>query len=292
MSSSPQAIEFQLVRDLLTLKLHTQLGIARVHLSDYASRNAITLEKSEALAQLAAHFRGQQQGTPYASVLSQNEFVLLAITSDVERIFIAGGSLKQIPTLNQEESQRFTQNMRSFTNLLRAGPLVSVSVLNGLAIGGGAEIALATDMRISASQHAAISLAQCRWGVPAGWGMMADLRDKGVYASERRRGLAVAAQEHWNYDTLTQMGLLDNSKVEDDSDDALCQLQHIAENLKRCPANLRSELILRRPHEPSGNLPAFDDELFEKHWLKEEHLKRIEDFLRQQSRSKKEHREP
>lgn len=287
MSASPQTLEFELVKDALTLTLHTHLGIASVQFIDHASRNAITLEKSEALGQFAAYFRSQNQRTHYSDALSQHEFVLLAITSNVEQTFISGGSLKQIPTFSPEESRRFTQNMRAFTALLRTGPLVSVSVLNGLAIGGGAEIALATDMRISTSKNATISLAQCKWGVPAGWGLMQDLRDKGVYASERRRGLAVAAQECWNHERLEQMGLLDCSRIEAGSDTELSQLQNIAESLKRCPAALRGELILKRPHEPPGNLPDFDDALFEQYWLKDEHLKRVEGFTRKQSQLKR-----
>lgn len=282
------SFQFEIIKDSLELELTPELGIAVLKFTDNATRNAITLEKSEELALLASRLKTPSP-TPvdYQQLFFSHEFTVLAIQSSVENIFISGGSLKEIPRFSESESVRFTSNMRQFTEFLRTSALVSISLLNGLAIGGGAEIALATDLRFSLSEKAAVSLAQAKWGVPAGWGMMQDLKGKGVYHSERRRGIAIAAQEMWTLPTLVAMDLIDAELSHKNESAWFSQLASLAQNLAHCPQKLRSELIESRPTLPENRLPQFDEELFSRYWMKDLHLRRIEGFLSRNSISKR-----
>lgn len=270
------------------MELNPDLGIAILKFKDVSTRNAMTLEKSDALVQLISYF---QQTSPdeceLQKMLHSHEFTVLALHSSVDDVFISGGSLKEIPLFTEAESVRFTANMRIFTQFLRQSALVSVSLINGLAVGGGAEIALATDLRMSVSPKASVSLAQTKWGVPAGWGMMQDLKARGVYHCERRRGIALASQEVWSLSTLLRMGLIDADYSHETESAWMDKLTTLAQNLARCPSSLRSELIESRPAISETQLPEYDSELFSKYWMKDLHLKRLEGFLSSNSISKR-----
>jgi enoyl-CoA hydratase/carnithine racemase len=290
LKTNHSSFQFEILKNAISLELHPELGIVVLKFTESSTRNSITLEKSEVLAQLASRLHNpSSECSDYQKLFFSHPFCVLAIQSSVENVFISGGSLKEIPRFSETDSHRFTNNMRQFTEFLRTGALVSVSLLNGLAVGGGAEIALATDLRFSLSPETAISLAQAKWGVPAGWGMMQDLKAKAVYGSERRRGIAVAAQEVWTLPTLLAMGLIDADCSHEDKPDGLLRLTSLAENLANCPPELRADLIELRPTWPEGQLPHYDENLFSKYWMKDLHLKRLKGFHSTHSNSKRSH---
>ncbi|HEY8822032.1 MAG TPA: enoyl-CoA hydratase/isomerase family protein [Dermatophilaceae bacterium] len=82
----------------------------------------------------------------------------------------AGGDLKDYRELTDRESA-FTVSMRMHDLLgrLRALPALVVCAIEGAAIGGGTELALACDLRI-AGANATVAMPQSRLGVTLGWG--------------------------------------------------------------------------------------------------------------------------
>ena len=66
-----------------------------------------------------------------------------------------------------------------------------VAALNGVALGGGAELAIACDFRLAAS-HAAIGFVQAQLAITTGFGGVADLQ--ATIGSRKAMGLMLAAQ--------------------------------------------------------------------------------------------------
>lgn len=94
--------------------------------------------------------------------------VVLAAQGD--RFFCAGGDLDDYRALADQDSARVVSlRMQDILGRLRALPCLVVCAVEGAAIGGGAELALACDLRIAGS-GAGFAFPQSRLGVVCGWG--------------------------------------------------------------------------------------------------------------------------
>lgn len=96
----------------------------------------------------------------------------LIIFSHQDGNFIAGADVHEFPRLTSTESayEKVRAGQRIFDRL-EASPFITVAVLNGIALGGGLELALACDWRISlASDRATIGLPEIQLGLHPGLG--------------------------------------------------------------------------------------------------------------------------
>jgi enoyl-CoA hydratase len=75
----------------------------------------------------------------------------LAITGAGDRAFVSGGDLKELSAIRTEEdAAAMAWRMRSICDRLAGFPAPVVAALNGHALGGGAEVAVAADIRLAA----------------------------------------------------------------------------------------------------------------------------------------------
>ncbi|MEZ5233498.1 MAG: enoyl-CoA hydratase/isomerase family protein [Acidimicrobiales bacterium] len=82
----------------------------------------------------------------------------IAITG-AGRAFCAGADITELDTLQSPaDFARFVRGLTDALDRLAASPLPSIAAVNGLALGGGFEVALACDLRIAAPE--------ARFGVP------------------------------------------------------------------------------------------------------------------------------
>ncbi|MEY4065990.1 MAG: hypothetical protein RIR26_2198 [Pseudomonadota bacterium] len=276
-----------LLDNRLTLTLHSDARYVVLRFNDAPSRNAVSFDMAAALFEMVKIAQDPNASHPLSRGIQSGNLLAIVLKSELPQVFLSGGHLKEIVRFTADEGQHFTHCMNTFTTFLRAGPLVSVALLNGVAAGGGSEIALSADYRIALNARAQLELAQARWGVPAGWGMMTDLLNKGVYASERRRSLAVLSQESWNLERLLQLGLVDAQCDEDKETEAEAEaeanwqhwLNTLLNKVAACPTELRTALLQTRNSLTGDALQHFDEELFKQFWLSDEHLSRVSGYL-------------
>jgi len=94
----------------------------------------------------------------------------VVVAAEGERFFCAGGDLEDYRGLTSRESAySVSMRMQGVLARLRALPCLVVCAIEGAAIVGGAELALACDLRIAGSQ-ATLATPQSRLGVMLGWG--------------------------------------------------------------------------------------------------------------------------
>lgn len=99
----------------------------------------------------------------------------IVLTGAGDRYFAAGGDLVELAGVRDEPSAiDMAEQSRAALDAVRACPVPVLAYLNGDAIGGGAELALACDMRMQAP-HARIGFIQARLAISSVWGGGPDL---------------------------------------------------------------------------------------------------------------------
>jgi enoyl-CoA hydratase/carnithine racemase len=94
----------------------------------------------------------------------------LVVTGAGERAFVSGGDLKELAAIRTEaEAEAMALRMRRVCDRIAAFPAPVVAALNGHAIGGGAELAVAADIRVAADD-ATIAFNQAALAIMPAWG--------------------------------------------------------------------------------------------------------------------------
>lgn len=93
----------------------------------------------------------------------------IIITGAGEKSFCAGADLKERATLTQTEVKKFIITIRNLLTAIQNLPVPVISAINGIALGGGTEVALASDIRI-ASENASMGLTEARLAIIPGGG--------------------------------------------------------------------------------------------------------------------------
>lgn len=91
------------------------------------------------------------------------------LTGAGEKAFCAGADLKERATLTQDEVKKFILTIRNLLTSIQNLPIPVIAAVNGVALGGGTELALASDIRI-ASQTASMGLTETRLAIIPGGG--------------------------------------------------------------------------------------------------------------------------
>ena len=112
------------------------------------------------------------------SLKSRQDIKGLILTGQGD-IFCAGGDLQTISVhLNHpQKGWEMTCLMHETLKIFHELPMLSVSLVNGRALGGGAELTLATDLRIFAENSGKLTFVQAKMGLIPGWGGATRLRN-------------------------------------------------------------------------------------------------------------------
>jgi enoyl-CoA hydratase/carnithine racemase len=106
---------------------------------------------------------------------SREDLRYLVVTGAGDRYFAAGGDLRDLADVRDEARVlAMMEEAGAALDAIRQCPVPVIAFLNGDAIGGGAELALACDMRLQAS-HARIGYIQAKLAITSAWGGGPDL---------------------------------------------------------------------------------------------------------------------
>ncbi|MFI1213005.1 enoyl-CoA hydratase/isomerase family protein [Streptomyces sp. NPDC020802] len=94
----------------------------------------------------------------------------LALTGAGDKAFVSGGDLKELARLRTEaEAADMALRMRALCDRIASFPGPVMAALNGHAFGGGAEVAVAADIRIAA-EDIRIAFNQTKLAIVPAWG--------------------------------------------------------------------------------------------------------------------------
>ena len=100
---------------------------------------------------------------------------LILLTGAGDKYFAAGGDLQDLSSVRDEAATNAMADEAWLAlDTIRRAPVPVIAILNGDAIGGGAELALACDMRLQ-SVTARIGFIQARLAITSAWGGGTDL---------------------------------------------------------------------------------------------------------------------
>ncbi|MCE3010342.1 MAG: enoyl-CoA hydratase-related protein [Proteobacteria bacterium] len=158
-----------------TIKLENQGQIWILTLQRPEALNALS---SEVLSDLAEAL-DQLEEKPFS------ECRCLVLTGSGEKAFVAGADIKEISQMNQEESVEFAHKGQKIFSRFEELPFPVIAAVNGFALGGGLELALACDFMI-ASEKAKLGLPETTLGLIPGFGGTVRLsRSVGLNAAKR-----------------------------------------------------------------------------------------------------------
>jgi enoyl-CoA hydratase len=103
-------------------------------------------------------------------VAQMEEVTVVVIASAQEKAFIAGADIKQMAASTPQEYDDFAKLLQAVNNLLSGMKKVVIAAINGHALGGGCERALACDYRLMAAGKGRIGLPEATLGIIPGAG--------------------------------------------------------------------------------------------------------------------------
>ena len=137
------------------VELEIDDGLAVVTIDRPHARNAISLETMDQLADALDGAEGARA---------------LVVKGAGDKAFVSGGDLKELAALRTEaDAAAMAWKMRSICNRIAMFPGPVLAALNGHALGGGAEVAVAADIRLAADD-VKIGFNQSALAIMPAWG--------------------------------------------------------------------------------------------------------------------------
>lgn len=210
-------------------------------------------------------------------VLASNAAVLV-LRGSGDRAFVSGGDLKELSGIRSHEDAVFmAKRVRRMLDRIAAFPVPVIAALNGHALGGGAEVAIAADVRIAADD-VKIGFNQVTLGIMPAWGGAERLA---MTVGRGRALLAIATGELYDANTARERGLIDIVVPRDTFE---VQWRALAERLAAtAPGTTRAvkSVIAAAAPMTHADLEADAADAFARLWMADAHWAAVEAMTQQ-----------
>lgn len=139
------------------LKLELNEGILSVIINRETKMNALNKETIEELEIV------------FKNVYDDNSIKSVLITGAGDKAFVAGADIKELAELTQQNGMFFAQKGQKVFQMIEDCPKPVIAAVNGFALGGGCELAMACHIRI-ASVNAKFGQPEVNLGIIPGYG--------------------------------------------------------------------------------------------------------------------------
>ncbi len=139
------------------VRVEVQDRLAIVTIDRPEARNALNTRVLQELLRTFEHLAGAR------------DIGAIILTGAGDKAFVAGADIKEMVGLSGLEMQRFSEMGRRLGDLMASCSKPIIAAINGYALGGGCELAMACDLRL-ASDRAKIGQAEINIGIIPGFG--------------------------------------------------------------------------------------------------------------------------
>jgi enoyl-CoA hydratase len=240
------------------LLVESRDGVLRVTINRADKRNALSGTVLRSLAEV------------FASNSDDRGLRVAVLRGAGAQCFAAGGDLRELASITTlDGAAEMARDAKASLQALRDFPVPVVAALNGDAMGGGAELAVACDFRIAAA-HARIGFVQGRLNISTAWGGGIDLMR--LVGTARGLGL-VCRGDMLSGTEAASFGLIDAVARDSQSLDDLIA-DFIAPILKQSPQALRAFKAVSkgvRAGLSRDELNEIETRMFAQTWVHEDH---------------------
>jgi len=206
--------------------------------------------------------------------LERSDAHVLVVRGAGDRVFVSGGDLKELSAIRTHEAaQEMALTMRRVLDRLSNLPIPVLGVINGSAFGGGAEVAIACDMRLAAS-GVRIAFNQVSLGIMPAWGGIERLT---ACVGSSRALMLMTTGTTLDAEKAEQWGLFDEVVPRDELD---ARAEALAASIAQAP---RSALVgikaAQRASQPasSPHLAEAATGAFARTWVAPDHWRLVDE---------------
>jgi 3-hydroxypropionyl-coenzyme A dehydratase len=186
----------------------------------------------------------------FSIIAGNDDMKIVIITGSGERSFCAGADVTYVVNISPIEAQDYASRVHSLLNIIEQLDKPVIAAVNGFALGGGCELAMACDF-IIASSNAKLGQTEVRIGIPPGWGGTQRLVKLVGPAKAKElifTGKMISAQEAYEIGLVNKVVSLDDQdqlppEVVDDKSDPKKEKERAAEIAKILNRKLINECI-------------------------------------------------
>jgi enoyl-CoA hydratase len=156
----------------------------------------LTIDRPEAMNALDVGTLGELRDR-LVELRDENGVGAIVLTGAGDRAFAAGADIKYMSALSVDQAKEWGGLGHEVGGLLETAPKATIAAINGFALGGGCELALACDLRYAATT-AKLGQPEVNLGIFPGWGgtqRMARVCGLGVAKDLILSGRVVDAEE-------------------------------------------------------------------------------------------------
>lgn len=185
------------MKEYENLKVEVEEGIATITIDREAKLNALN---RKTMSELKSFFLDSNKLKTYQGII---------LTGAGEKSFVAGADISEFSALDEEMARSFAEEGQKIFDLIEKCPIPNIGVINGFALGGGCELAMACHMRI-ATANAKFGQPEVNLGIIPGYG--------GTQRLTRLIGRGRAMEyiltgDMINADSAVEMGLANHSTI-------------------------------------------------------------------------------
>ena len=143
-------------------------AMADIQITKKAGYALVTISRPQAMNALNADVLAGIKSA-ISELNSAGDIRVVIFTGEGEKAFVAGADIAAMQNMTPDQATAFAELGHSTMNRLSDSGMISIAAINGFALGGGMELALACDIRLAA-ESAKMGLPEVTLGLIPGFG--------------------------------------------------------------------------------------------------------------------------